>query len=265
MAVPPEGTPCWADVMSRDAEEAKSFYGDVLGWTFRDLQTDYGTYTQACTGGHAVAAVVPPIPGQEERAAWCVYLASPDVAATAARIREHGGEILLEPMRADDLGAMLLARDPGGVVFGVWQAGTHEGFGTTGVTGAYCWSEIFTREPGKSDAFFPAVFGYRAKQLDDPEVDFRLFDVDGDTVLGRMRMPDDFLPDVPPFINPYFAVEDCDATVARATRWGAVSRFGPADSPFGRFATIGDPHGALFSVIDPDTARGEIPKAHEVA
>lgn len=265
MAVLPEGTPCWADAMFRDVEGAKSFYGDVFGWTFRELPTDYGSYTQAYADGRAVAAVVPPVPGQEERSTWCVYLASADVAATAARIREHGGEILLEPVQADDMGAMLLARDPGGVFFGVWQAGTHEGFEVTGVPGAYCWSEVFTREPERSDAFFPAVFGYRARQLDDPEVDFRLFGVGEDTVLGRMRMTDDFPPEAEPFVNLYFAVEDCDAAVATAARRGAVARFGPADTPFGRFATLADPFGALFSVIDTDTTRGEIPKAHDVS
>ncbi len=266
MAVQPEGTPCWADAMFRDVEGAKSFYGDVFGWTYREMPSDAGTYTQAYADGRAVAALMPPmpLPGQEERSAWYVHLASPDVEATAARIREHGGELLMEPTRADDLGSMLLARDPGGVVFGVWQAGTHEGFEVTGVPGAYCWAEIFTREAEKSDAFFPAVFGYRAKQLDDPEVDFRLFDAGGDTVLGRMRMTDAFPPDVPPYINVYFAVDDCDAAAARATRRGAVLRFGPMDSPFGRFAAFSDPQGASFSVIDTDTARGELPKTHDV-
>ncbi|WP_320781643.1 VOC family protein [Streptomyces sp. CRN 30] len=264
MAVPPEGTPCWAEAMFRDVEGVKSFYGDVLGWTFRELPTDYGRCTQACADGRAVAAVVPPVPGQEDRSTWCVHLASPDVVATAARIREHGGDILVEPVQADDLGAVLLARDPGGVVFGVWQAGTHEGFEVTGVPGAYCWAEILTRAPETSDAFFPAVFGYRAKQLDDPGVDFRLFGVGEDTVLGRMRMTDAFPPGTPPFVNLYFAVEDCDATVATATRWGAVVRSGPADSPFGRSATLGDPFGAPFSVIDTGTTRGDVPKAHDV-
>ncbi len=47
MAVQPEGTPCWADAMFSDVEGAKSFYGDVLGWTFGDASSEYGNYTQA--------------------------------------------------------------------------------------------------------------------------------------------------------------------------------------------------------------------------
>ncbi|MEV3957757.1 VOC family protein [Streptomyces albogriseolus] len=258
MAAPPEGTPCWADAMFDDLDAAKDFYGHVLGWTFGETSSERGGYTQAYADGKAVAAVVPPMPGQKGASQWCLYLAARDASATAARIREHGGELLMEPVQVADYGTMCLARDPGGAVFGVWQAGTHEGFRTTGTPGAYCWAEVFTREAEKSDAFFPAVFSYRSKQLEG-ETDFRLYDLGERSVLGRMRMTDDFPPEVPPYINVYFGVDDCDAAVARATDRGGVLRFGPMDSPFGRFAAISDPQGAHFSVIDLTRTTGEMP------
>ncbi|MFJ3981846.1 VOC family protein [Streptomyces fungicidicus] len=258
MAVQPEGTPCWADAMFADVEAAKSFYGDVLGWTFAETSAEFGDYTEAYVGGRAVAAVVPPMPGQEGTSQWCLYLAAADAAATAARIRENGGELLMEPMRVGDFGTMCLARDPGGVVFGLWQAGTHEGFGVTAEPGAYCWAEVFTREPEKSDAFFPAVFPYRSRELEG-EMDFRVYDLGERSVLGRMRMTDDFPPEMPPYVNVYFSVADCDEAVARATARGGVLRFGPMDTPFGRFAAISDPQGANFSVIDLARTTGELP------
>jgi predicted enzyme related to lactoylglutathione lyase len=265
MAAEPEGTPCWADAMFADVEGAKSFYGDVLGWTFGEASTEYGNYTQAYANGKAVAAVVPPMPGAEDQSAWCLYLASPDVNATAAKVRDHGGEILMGPMQVSDFGSMLLVRDPSGVVFGVWQAGVHEGFEAKAVPGAYCWAEVFTREPEKSDAFFPAVFPYRAQQMEDDTMDFRVFNLDEQSVLGRMKMTDDFPPEVPPYINVYFTVEDCDAAVAKATERGGVLRFGPMDTPFGRFAALSDPQGASFSVIDMTTTKGDMPKMTDVS
>ncbi|MFF7952760.1 VOC family protein [Streptomyces griseorubiginosus] len=265
MAVRPEGTPCWADAMFGDVEGAKSFYGDVLGWTFGESSSEYGNYTQAYAAGKAVAAVVPPMPGQEGQSQWCLYLASPDAAATAARIREHGGEVLMEPMQVGDFGTMCLGRDPGGVVFGVWQAGVHEGFeAPPEQPGAFCWAEVYTREPEKSDAFFPAVFGYTAKQMEDDAMDFRMFNVGDDTVLGRMKMGEEFPPEVPAYINVYFTVDDCDGAVARATGHGGVLRFGPMDTPFGRFAALSDPQGASFSVIDVTRTQGEIPRISDV-
>ncbi|MBR8639859.1 VOC family protein [Streptomyces tuirus] len=265
MAAQPEGTPCWADAMFSDLEGAKSFYGDVLGWTFAEASAEYGNYTQAYANGKAVAAVVPPMPGQEGLSQWCLYFASQDVAATAARIRDHGGEVLMEPMQVGDFGSMCLARDPGGVVFGVWQAGTHEGFEAMAEPGAYIWAEVFTREPGKSDAFFPAVFSYRQRDMEDGEMDFRVYDLGERTVLGRMKMTEEFPPEVRPYINVYFTVEDCDEAVAKATKLGGVLRFGPMTTPFGRFAAISDPQGANFSVIDTTTTEGEMPKLTDVS
>jgi predicted enzyme related to lactoylglutathione lyase len=264
MAVQPEGTPCWADAMFSDVEGAKRFYGDVLGWTFGESSSEYGNYTQAFAEGKAVAAVVPPMPGQEGPSQWCLYFASPDAAATAEKIRENGGEVLMEPMQVGDFGTMCLAREPSGAVFGVWQAGSHEGFEATATPGAYCWAEVFTREPEKADAFLSAVFPYRMKDIVDDAVDFRMFDIGEDTVLGRMRMTDDFPPEVPSYINVYFTVDDCDEAVARATKLGGVLRFGPMSSPFGRFAALGDPQGANFSVIDITTTEGEMPKVKAV-
>ncbi|MFD3837943.1 VOC family protein [Streptomyces sp. NPDC058642] len=264
MAVQPEGTPCWADAMFSDVEGAKSFYGDVLGWTFGEASSEYGNYTQAYVDGKAVAAVVPPMPGQEGQSQWCLYLASPDAAATAGNIRDNGGDVLMEPMAVGDFGTMCLARDPSGAVFGVWQAGQHEGFEAIGEPGAYAWAEVFTREPAKTDDFLTAVFPYRAKQMEDDAVDFRIFDIGENTVLGRMKMTDEFPPEVPSYVNVYFAVSDCDDAVAKATKLGGVLRFGPMSSPFGRFAALSDPQGASFSVIDLSTTEGEMPKISEV-
>ncbi|MFD5429399.1 VOC family protein, partial [Streptomyces sp. NPDC127084] len=118
MAAAPEGKPIWADAMFSDVEGAKTFYGEVLGWTFGESSSEYGNYTEAYANGKAVAAVVPPMPGQEGQSQWCLYLASPDAAATAEKIQQNGGTVLMEPMQVGDFGTMCLARDPGGVTFG---------------------------------------------------------------------------------------------------------------------------------------------------
>ncbi|MFI1469404.1 VOC family protein [Streptomyces wuyuanensis] len=260
MADAPEGTPIWADAMFSDLEGAKAFYGEVLGWTFGESSSEYGNYTQAYADGKAVAAVVPPMPGQEGQSQWCLYLASPDAAATAGKIRQNGGTVLMEPMQVGEFGTMCLAQDPSGVAFGVWQPGTHKGFEATNVPGSFCWAEIFTREPGKSDAFFPAVFGYGAKAVVDPGMDFKVFDLGSDPVLGRMRMTEEEFPaEVPSYVQVYWTVADCDAAVATVQKLGGRLVFGPMTMPFGRFAAVIDPQGAPFAVIDVTTTEGELP------
>jgi predicted enzyme related to lactoylglutathione lyase len=52
----------------------------------------------------------------------------------------------------------------------------------------------------------------------------------------------------------YFAVEDTDATAARATELGGAVRVEPFDSSAGRIAVVADPQGAAFSIISPSQA-----------
>ncbi|RSS81320.1 VOC family protein [Streptomyces sp. WAC06614] len=265
----PEGAPCWADAMFKDVEGAKRFYGEVLGWTFGEASSAYGNYTQAYSDGKAVAAVVPPMPGSDDMpSAWCLYFASPDAAATAEKIKAAGGELVMEPMQVGTFGTMALAKEPSGAVFGVWQPGEHRGFEKIGENGSFCWAEVFTREPDTADAFLKQVFPYSVQRIepgDDPAaagMDFKIFSVEGqdNPVLGRMKMDQDFPPEVPPYIQIYFAVPDCDEAVSTAQKLGGRLHFGPMDSPFGRFAALADPQGAAFAVIDMSTTAGEMPQ-----
>lgn len=268
MAEFPEGAPCWVDAMFTDVEGAKTFYADVLGWTFGESSTEYGNYTQAYSDGKAVAAVVPPMPGADAPSQWCLYFSSPDAAATAEKIKAAGGELLMEPMQVGSFGSMAIAKEPSGAVFGVWQSGDHKGFEKTGESGAYAWAEVFTRDAEKADGFLTRVFPYESQQMeagDDPEaagMDFKVFSVGGpdNPVLGRMSMGDDFPPEVPPYIQIYFGVPDCDEAVEKTKKHGGKLHFGPMDSPFGRFAAVTDPQGAAFAVIDLSKTVGEMPK-----
>ncbi|GAA1952252.1 VOC family protein [Kitasatospora viridis] len=260
MAARPEGTPCWADATFADLPAAKQFYAEVLGWTFAEGAPEYGGYTQALKDGKAVGALVPPMPGQQQGpSAWTLYFASPDVTATAEKVRAAGGTVLLEPMPVGPLGSMALAQDPAGVVFGVWQAGEHEGFELRDVTGTYGWAEVFTRDTAAANSFFPRVFPYRVQRMLDENVDYSVYSLGDEQVLGSMGMTPQVPAEVPPFINVHFIVADCDAAVAKVTELGGQVVFGPMTSPFGRFASVVDPQGAPFSVIDPAAAEGERP------
>ncbi|WP_326649746.1 VOC family protein [Streptomyces sp. NBC_01750] len=260
MAALPEGTPCWADAMFPDVEAAKGFYGELMGWTYDEGSEEFVNYTQARSDGKRVAAVVPQMPGMDSPAAWNLYFATTDAAATAAKIRENDGTLMMEPTQVGDFGTMVTAQDPSGVVFSVWQPLSHKGFEKTGEPGSFAWAEVTTRDAAKADAFFTTVFPFEVQKMKHETVDFHVWNIDGRPVAGRMRMTDDFLPDFPPYVNVYFAVADCDAAIATVDKLGGRVHFGPTDSPFGRMATVADQQGAVFSVIDLQTTKGEMPE-----
>ncbi|MEV6398356.1 VOC family protein [Streptomyces sp. NPDC051907] len=260
MAALPEGTPCWVDAMFPDLAAAKSFYGELLGWTYAEGSVEFGGYTQAFSDGKAVAAVVPQMPGMGGPPSWNLYFAAPDIAATAEKIRDNGGALLMDPMPVGDYGTMVTAEDPSGAFFSAWQSGSHEGFEKTSAPGAYAWSEVTTRDVEKADHFFPSVFPFEVKTMKHETEDFKLWHIGGQPVAGRFKMSSDFPHEARPFVNVYFAVEDCDAAVATVSRLGGKLHNGPMTTPFGRFAVVEDQQGAVFSVIDLTTTGGEMPE-----
>jgi predicted enzyme related to lactoylglutathione lyase len=56
-------------------------------------------------------------------------------------------------------------------------------------------------------------------------------------------------PELPSHWMTYFASDDVDATVERATSAGALLRTGPMDTSYGRMAVLEGPQGEVFSVI----------------
>lgn len=256
----PEGVPCWVDASFPDVAAAQSFYGDLFGWTFTEGEEKFGGYAQAMSDGKKVAGIMPVMPGQPPVPMWGVYFASADADASAARIREAGGRILAEPMDVADLGRMLIAQDPSGAVFGVWQPGAHQGFEKSAEPNSFCWTEVHVRDTGPVDAFYEKVLPITARQMGGTEgFDYRVWEVGGNAVAGRNRMGDDFPAEVPSHIQVYFDVADCDDAVATVTKLGGSLVSGPHDSPFGRMASVADPQGAGFAVIDTRTTAGEPP------
>jgi predicted enzyme related to lactoylglutathione lyase len=71
-------------------------------------------------------------------------------------------------------------------------------------------------------------------------------------IAGLMTLPD---ATVPPHWQPYVAVDDPDATTAKAKELGGAALMEPMDVPkVGRIAVLRDPQGATFGIIKPDPA-----------
>ena len=91
---PAEGTFAWDELATSDVDGAKKFYGDVFGWTSKDMDMGGGmTYTifERPGGGEAGAAGCMPL--TEEMKSnnvppnWLVYIGTEDVDAPPTRRR----------------------------------------------------------------------------------------------------------------------------------------------------------------------------------
>ncbi len=245
------GTPSWVDLGTPDQDEAAEFYGALFGWDVQESENpeQTGGYRTATLRGKAVGGVMK-LMQEGQPPAWMTYVSVEDADATAAKVREAGGNVMLEPMDVLDIGRMAVFADPTGAVFGIWQPRAFVGAGLVNEPGAFAWNELNTRDPDAARAFYGAVFGWEPTEHDMGEMGSYVEWKQGEDSMGGMmdirgRVPDE----VPPHWLTYFAVEDTDAAVEKLKELGGGVAFGPIDIMAGRFAVVQDPHGATFAVI----------------
>ncbi|WP_028929893.1 VOC family protein [Pseudonocardia asaccharolytica] len=242
----PTGTPCWVDLSVPDVAAATEFYGSVIGWSFVDTGEQYGHYHIAQTKGKAAAAIGP-IMQEGQPSVWTIYLASDDADGTAKLVTEHGGTVVAGPMDIEGSGRMLIALDPTGAAFGVWQAADMIGFGIYNETGSLVWEDARLADPAEGKRFYSAVFGYTYQPVEGAPDDYETFGVGGEIAGGMgglMGSPEA----TPGHWLPYFSVSDADAAVAAAQRGGGTVAMAPENTPFGRIGILIDPFGAVFGL-----------------
>ncbi|OBI60637.1 VOC family protein [Mycobacterium sp. E796] len=248
-----QGTPNWVDLQTTDQSAAKQFYASLLGWSYDDNPMPQGgVYAMATVNGETVAAIAPMPPGAPEGMPpmWNTYIAVDDVDAAVDKVGSAGGQVLMPPFDIEEAGRMAFVADPTGAAVGLWQANRHIGATLVGEPGAPIWHELITDKPESALAFYEAVVGLTHAAVEmGPGQTYTLLKVDGNDVGGCMEPP---MPGVPNHWNVYFAVDDADATAAKAAEGGGQVMVQPFDIPsVGRSAVLTDPQGAVFSVLTP--------------
>ncbi|MCP8894911.1 VOC family protein [Shinella daejeonensis] len=118
-----------------------------------------------------------------------------------------------------------------------------------------CWYELGTGDLEAASDFYAGIFGWRIADSGMEGFDYRLAKSDGDMVAGMMSSAGQ-TGNPPPHWLIYFAVDDCDRTVADVEAAGGRVYKAPADIPdTGRFAVVADPQGAVFGLLQPDMSR----------
>jgi predicted enzyme related to lactoylglutathione lyase len=113
------GTVTWNELIT-DNPAAVPFYEQVLGVTTTTMEMGEDKYTMFQVGGKEVAGSMrPQMAGVPNH--WQVYFAVADADAAAAKIKQLGGSVMVEPFDTP-IGKMAVVADPQGAVFSLFQA-----------------------------------------------------------------------------------------------------------------------------------------------
>ena len=263
------GVPCWIDTSQPDPEAAVAFYSDLFGWEFEDVMPpdSPGKYFIARIRGGDVAAVGSVPEGAPPMAMWNTYIWVESADDTAAKVRDAGGNVVMEPFDVMDAGRMAVFTDPEGAVFCVWQAKEHKGAKVVNEHGSLNFNGLNTRDARREALLQVGVrvggprSSGRRRDVDDarlrrlpragqprpPQAGGRGGRAPGLRGRGRGDQPDPGRSArLPAHWSVTFGVDDADATAARATELGGKVLVPPFDAPWVRMTVLADPAGATF-------------------
>ncbi|GGY94556.1 VOC family protein [Streptomyces poonensis] len=246
-----EGVPCWVDAQLPDVEAGKRFYGGLFGWTFREV---HGPAVWAFLDGEPVAELAPKPDGRMPTV-WTVHFATADLPALTGRIRTAGGQIIagpapVGPYGTPPLGTAALAADREGAVLGLWQPGTHPGFGRRHTPGSFAWAQLYARDVLAADSFYGHLFHDA------------LFGPGAAPDFGRAALTEVYPPEMPPHFLVHFGVTDFAAALRTVQRLGGRVQALPFGASYGRVAVVTDDQGASFALLQREW-RGRIPASPE--
>ena len=112
------GAMCWNELLSRDSDAARAFYGALLGWEFDGDENYIYIKNRGRDNGGMMEmdenfGEMPPM--------WMVYFRVADIDAAMKRVVELGGRVVTQKMEAPNTGWFTVIEDPAGAVFYVKQ------------------------------------------------------------------------------------------------------------------------------------------------
>ncbi|MET0250987.1 MAG: VOC family protein [Novosphingobium sp.] len=250
----------WYELITPDPQASKTFYGNVVGWTYSGSEHDGYFHLTTSDGEHAggMAQLTAEMQARGARPVWLGYIHVTDVDAEVEAIEREGGRVQMPAIDLANVGRIAMVTDPQGAPFYVINpippADKPDAKSTAFSVDAaqhVRWNELSTSDADAAVAFYTGHFGWvQEGDLDMGEMGkYRFIHKDG-IGLGAI-MPKH--PEMPASSWSYYiGVADIDLAAKAIEAGGGKIIMGPMEIPGGEFALNGiDPQGASFGLVGP--------------
>jgi len=247
------GKMVFAELVTPDLATARSFYGGLLGWTFRDVRDGPNLYAAAYLDGRPVAGLIErKVPaGEHRQPAWLSFFAVADVDATDATAVQHGAKVLFDPHSIPNRGRESVLADPQGAVFGVLASSSGDPADFLAAPGEWIWSALITRDPDTDAAFYQSLFNYEVFELPSEQGRTHLLLASDDLARASANALPANQPNAHPHWLDFIRVDDAAAMSAKVTSLGGRVLVQPwTDRHGGKVAVVADPSGAPFGLME---------------
>ncbi len=251
----------WYELMTTNANAARTFYETVVGW---DIDFEAGgdkdyrmiAASEGLVGG--VLQLSPEMTAGGARPAWLGYVLVDDVDKIVTSIEHGGGTALMPAHDMPGVGRFAMVTDPQGAPFYVMKPtppadnpdATSNAFAADRPMLGHCaWNELATSDPEGALHFYGARFGW----VKDGEMDMgpggNYHFLRHGHMVGAVypKLPED---DVSHWLF-YFRVSDLDAAIAEIEHGGGMLRAQPEAVPGSGDWSVQakDPLGAWFGLV----------------
>ena len=165
-----QGEFLWCDLATFNVEETLKYYRDLFEWELKPEEfPDGSTYYYASSANEVTAGIyeMPEVYRAEEMPSfWMSYIGVDDITASCEQVKQLGGKVLLGPASFGRGAAIAMIEDPQGARFTLFTGAHLQPRSSKMVPGGHFWNELYTPDPEAAEAFYGALFGWKAMSPD---------------------------------------------------------------------------------------------------
>lgn len=115
---------CWNELATNDMHAAKDFYSKVLGWKFKEIQSEDMTYIIIQLNDKDIGGIWQISKNQQDHIPphWMTYVLVNNVEETLTKAKQHGAQEIKGVTHVGNMGRFAIITDPTGAHLAFWES-----------------------------------------------------------------------------------------------------------------------------------------------